>query len=319
MRRVVLGILTVCVCAALAGCVKSTAPTPAAGAASAPAAGAASGAAPLPQAASAPVSKSAEEDYSLGIAYADGRGVPQDYCKAQEHYEKAVQAGHMQAHTHLAVLLLQGLCKAPDTERARTLLETAAKANDAIAQFALGSMYRTGQGVPRDLRQAAHWYDLSAKNRYLPALTNHALLLVEDGYPDKDPKKAFEMLQVADKAGDVVATFNLGQMYAHGVGAPKDIPKAIEYYKNAADRGHMHARTRLGMLYVIGQDVERDMTEGLRWLETAARQGDMLAMRVLEDVFANGKGVPKDPARAAEWRARAAQLTGKGASAQPKK
>lgn len=38
-----------------------------------------------------------------------------------------------------------------------------AEQGDAIAQFNLGVMYETGQGVPQDYKTAVKWYRLAAK------------------------------------------------------------------------------------------------------------------------------------------------------------
>lgn len=63
---------------------------------------------------------------NLGVAYASGRGVEQDYALALDWYRKAAAQGH------------------------------------APAQFGLGLMYERGEGVPADMTEARRWYELAA-------------------------------------------------------------------------------------------------------------------------------------------------------------
>ena len=71
--------------------------------------------------------KAADQGYALaqtnlGVMYAQGRGVPQDYAQAMQWYRKAAD---------------QGI---------------------AHAQYNLGVMYAQGQGVAQDYAQAVQWY-----------------------------------------------------------------------------------------------------------------------------------------------------------------
>ncbi len=66
--------------------------------------------------------------HNLGVLYANGQGVPQDYAQARQWYEKAAA---------------QGL---------------------AEAQSNLGALYANGQGVLQDFVQAHMWYNLAAAN-----------------------------------------------------------------------------------------------------------------------------------------------------------
>ena len=74
------------------------------------------------------VQENAHAQYSLGVLYINGWGVPRNYGQAPYWWESA--AG-------------QGL---------------------ADAQFKLGSLYTTDQSVPKDLVQAHMWFNLSSAN-----------------------------------------------------------------------------------------------------------------------------------------------------------
>ena len=76
----------------------------------------------------------------------------------------------------------------------------AADQGDASAQFNLGLVYRTGQGVPQDDAQAVKWYRLAADQ------------------------------------GDASAQFNLGNTYDIGRGVPQDYVQAHKWFNLSASR-----------------------------------------------------------------------------------
>ena len=65
-------------------------------------------------------------------------------------------------HILLALALMAGLAA---SARADTVaaIRTAAEQGDAQAQFALGTMYRDGQGVAQDYTQALRWWQKAAE------------------------------------------------------------------------------------------------------------------------------------------------------------
>ncbi|MEK9941784.1 MAG: tetratricopeptide repeat protein [Gammaproteobacteria bacterium] len=82
-----------------------------------------------------------------------------------------------------------------------------AEQGNATAQFNLGVMYRQGQGVPQDDKEAVNWYRKSA----------------EQGY--------------------AWAQSNLGVMYGEGRGVPQDNVYAHMWFNIAASNGHDNARS----------------------------------------------------------------------------
>lgn len=56
------------------------------------------------------------------------------------------------------------------------LLNTLVQKNNAEAQYALGYMYRYGQGLPRNQERANYWITLAAKNGCIKAQTALALM-----------------------------------------------------------------------------------------------------------------------------------------------
>ena len=102
--------------------------------------------------------------------------------------------------------------KKGDYETAYKEWKALAEQGDAEAQFGLGLMYRNGQGVTQDDKEAVKWYRLAA----------------EQGYAD--------------------AQFALGQMHLKGQGVIQDYKEAVKWYRLAAAQGQAAAQNNLANL-----------------------------------------------------------------------
>ena len=97
----------------------------------------------------------------LGIMYADGQGVPQDYATARGWYEKAAVQGNALAQYYLGRMYFHGESVLKDYTTARQWWELAAAQGDSWSQVNLSWMYLNGQGVPKSLEQAYMWLHLA--------------------------------------------------------------------------------------------------------------------------------------------------------------
>ena len=88
----------------------------------------------------------------------------------------------------------------------------AAEQGDADAQYNLGFMYATGDGVIKDAAEAVKWYRKAA----------------EQGYAD--------------------AQYNLGLMYANGDGVIKDLVEAHAWFNVAGANGDEKAKDNLKII-----------------------------------------------------------------------
>src|SRR5450432_3229160 len=94
-------------------------------------------------------------------------------------------------------------------------LEKAANKDWSPAQFELAVMYCQGQGLPRDLPRAIHWYELAAE------------------------------------MGHRYAQYNLGIMQYKGQGCVPDKAKAISWLREAAAQGIAEAKAVLAKIEAI--------------------------------------------------------------------
>ena len=105
------------------------------------------------------------------------------------------------------------------------------------AQYWLGVLYATGQGVPKNTALAARWFRRGAER------------------------------------GDAASQNNLAGMYANGEGGPRDLKEAFIWFRKAAEQGYGPAQRNLGGMYRDGEGVDRDLVLAYLWFNLAAEQG----------------------------------------------
>ena len=148
-----------------------------------------------------------------------------------------------------------------------------AKQGYSPSQFALGSMYAAGQGVPRDAAEAARWYRRAAEQ------------------------------------GILLAQTNLGVMYAKGDGVLQDYKAAVHWYRRAAEQDFSLGQWFLGQMYERGHGVPQDYVQAYMWYSIGAAGGfevtrnwrDALAKRMTPTQTAEAQRLAR------EWKPRPSQ------------
>jgi uncharacterized protein len=141
----------------------------------------------------------------VGLAYIrlngdDGRYDP---VAAAALLEQAAAAGSAEAQFELAQLLEMGLGVAQDVPRAIQLYEAAAKQEFADALNDLGFMhFQGGMGLPRDQAKALGYFERAARQRHPEAMYNYAALIDDKLVPGRGPEDAGELLYRALRSGN---------------------------------------------------------------------------------------------------------------------
>jgi TPR repeat protein len=112
-----------------------------------------------------------------------------------------------------------------------------AQQGNGYAQAIIGAMYRLGQGVTQDYKQAVKW------NR-----------------------KAAEQ-------GVAISQYNLAKGYRNGEGVTQDDEQAVKWYRKAAEQGDAYAQNSLGVAYEQGKGVKQDKKLAHMWFNIAASSG----------------------------------------------
>ena len=86
----------------------------------------------------------------------------QDFAQAEAWFRRAVDQGYADAQYTFGVMYRDGEGMPQDLTQAVAWFRTAADQGYTNAQATLGNMYLNGQGVPRDYVDAHKWYSLAA-------------------------------------------------------------------------------------------------------------------------------------------------------------
>ena len=155
--------------------------------------------------------------WKLGRMYQDGEGVRRDDLKAYQHFSQIanrhadVSPDSPQARVVAQAFVALGgyhLAGIPNTRvkrdptRATEMFHyAAAYFDDADAQYHLGRIFSEGAAGPRDLHQAARWFNLAAEKGHVPAQARLGQMLFNgDGVPRQGPRGLMWMQAAANKA-----------------------------------------------------------------------------------------------------------------------
>ena len=99
---------------------------------------------------------------NLGVLYAKGQGVPQDYQEARRLFRIAARMGNPKAQYHLGDMYANGQGMRQHYWNAARKYRRAAEQGYAPAQVHLGGLFAKGQGVQQNYVYAHKWYNLAA-------------------------------------------------------------------------------------------------------------------------------------------------------------
>jgi len=226
--------------------------------------------------------KAAKDDpvaqFSLGIMYDQGRGVPQDFGEAVKWFRKAADQGYAMAQNNLAIMYINGRGVPQNDVEAEKWYRLAAIQGYPMAQNNLGLMYANGKNMVTDLaREVRH----GVLTEYRPVI------------PQNDVE-AVNWYRLAAEQGYAPAQFNLGVMFGAGRGVPKDDVEAAKWYRKAAEQGDAGSQFNLGARYSNGRGVAHDNVQAYKWwtlskiiaspgsdaYEAAVRNIDILAKKM---------------------------------------
>lgn len=164
-----------------------------------------------------------------------------------------------------------------------TALQYAAEGGHPIAQWKLGRMYASGDGVARDDLRAFDYFSRIANSHaedspaapQAQVVANAFLALgryYREGIPNSrvkpDRERAREMFAyAASYFGNPDAQYNLARMYLDG--NQRDAKYAARWLGLAAQKGQLQAQVLLGQMLFNGDVLQRQAARGLMWLTLA--------------------------------------------------
>ncbi len=119
----------------------------------------------------------------------------------------------------------------------------------AETHYAIGMLYWTGQGVPKDNFEALNWMRRAAD-------LNHA-----------------------------GAQAKLGYFYTRGISVEQNYELAFQWFSKAAQQGDIDGQYNLGIFYLNGWGTKQDKTMAAQYLAAASAQGDESAEQMLQGLL----------------------------------
>jgi uncharacterized protein len=163
----------------------------------------------------------ADAQEAVGEILMAGVAGPPDRYTACGYFAQAAKSRRDALHS-LAVCTEIGVGGTPNLTRAAELYKQAADLGYAKSMCALGNLYVTGRGVP------------------------------------KDPVHGASLCLMGAEAGAADAQTDVGNLYLQGVGVSRDLAKARIWYEKAAQSGQPNAEFTLGIIYWNGAGVSAD-------------------------------------------------------------
>lgn len=149
----------------------------------------------------------------------------------------------------------------------------AADKGSTAAMVALGVLYANGSGVAKDEEQARALFQRAADAGNALGATHLAALATRSGQPI-DPAQQRALLTNAAEANSADAQFQLGLMYANGVGGPRDDFAARSWFEKAAAQNNPDALDWMGSFAASGRGGPRDINAAKAYYERAATLGN---------------------------------------------
>ncbi|CAH0475731.1 unnamed protein product [Peronospora belbahrii] len=174
--------------------------------------------------------------YAYAEALHNGEGTRKNEKKAFELYKKCAEIGIPPAYMNVCNMYTHGIGTKKNEAEALKWLIKAAEAGDPSAKNRLGEYYWHGKGgVQKDQARAIQCWMAAASAGVAMAQYNLGhLFLTGDGVP-QDPLQAEALFCKAAEKGFVMAMVNLAQMYRSGYGkVPKDLETARKWLELAA-------------------------------------------------------------------------------------
>jgi len=215
--------------------------------------------------------------YSLGVMYDLGKGVPQDDEEAVKWYRLAAEQGYAAAQNNIGFMYDEGEGVPMDDTEAVMWYRLAAEQGHSNAQYNLGVMYENGEGVPQFHAEAVKWYRAAAKQGDQDA-KDAISQLVNKGVIRSDERPA----QVPSSSGPSYFAVGLAA-YDRG-----DYQAAMKEWRPHAEQGGVAAQYYLGEMYQYGRGVPQQNSEAAKWYRLAAKQGYSRAQRALKLLPGNG-------------------------------
>ena len=263
----------------------------------------------------------AEAMTTLGAMLMQGDGVDQDPTLAVEWLMRAVEKNQSEAQWRLGLAYAQGVGIVKNTTEASRLLQLSVAQANSDGQYHWAQLLEHQSNQAEVRAKAMSLYEAAALQGHMPSVL-HLAYALRAGEAMHDPShdlnalpiprktvrrstaphlvRSVNFFRIAADKGYPSAQFELGQMYAQGLGVTQQFEEAAHWYLLAAAQGHRQAQFHLGFLYSHGQGVEQSYVKAYQWYCISERCGYALAKK---NIVFIGKKLSPGEQEMAQWRA----------------
>jgi uncharacterized caspase-like protein len=168
----------------------------------------------------------------------------------------------------------------------------------------LAALYQKGMAAKNqgNLIEATEAFESAAKGGHTQAIYELGMLLKIGRKPIvQDLAGSQQLFLQAAQQGYSPAQYQVGQMYAQGIGTARDCEQATLWAGKAAQAGSTDAAVLFAELNMTDCNGTKDPEKAAQWFRVAAEKGLANAQYSLGLLYLTGEGVPKDVVQARKW------------------
>lgn len=175
---------------------------------------------------------------------------------------------------------------------------------EVMSETDLADLYQKGLNSKNvgDLAASAEAFRQASDGGHVQAKYEMGLLLKIGRKPiAQDLPQAQQLFLEAARQGNLMAQYEVAQMFAQGVGIAADCTQASSWARKAAEAGSPEAAALLGELNMADCGGSRNPQAAAHWFRIAADKGIVNAKFSLGVLYMTGDGVAKDLTAARKW------------------
>lgn len=212
---------------------------------------------------------SAEGAYYLAKMFQAGQGVKADPLEARHWYSVAAARGLPIAQRTLASMSFSPSGKQSPAQHRVYWLRRAAVGGDPVAACELAGLYRRGAGVAANRARTLYWLQRAVRGGDHSARVDRALLEATEPATATQARGGRGALKRMALAGAPDAAFDLGAVYARGIGVTRDDRQAVFWWRIGVRQKDPDAMLALAIAYLSGAGVQKNRSEATHLLMMA--------------------------------------------------
>ncbi|EFC46031.1 predicted protein [Naegleria gruberi] len=236
-----------------------------------------------------------ESQILLGWYYEKGKGMDQPNNEMSfKWYKQAADFGVVDAIHRCGYSLL----KIGDAQGAMSWFIKGLECRDGPSMVELAEMYRSGEGVVKDMKKSFEYYEMAAKvecRRGLMGVGTAYQFGFGVGVNFEKARHYFELGALQNCPGSMN---NLADMYWKGEGVERNFQKALEWVKKSIELGSYDGIATYGEMILAGDGVEQDYNKAFENFKIASENNCSFAHALLGRMYENGWGCEKDISKA---------------------